>query len=163
MLPVSARLANLAGVLICAGLMGAALYFQHVIGLQPCPLCVFQRIAVISLGAVFLVAFIHNSRSWGRYAYVLLFLIAGGFGVAVAGRHVWLQGLPPEQVPACGPDLAYLLDSFPLAEALKKVFSGSGECAEVVWQFLGLSMPAWVLIWCLALGLGGMLNSLRRS
>lgn len=162
MLPFSARQVNLAGVLICIGLMSSALYFQHVIGLQPCPLCVFQRIAVISLGVIFLLAFIHNSRGWGRYVYSLLFLLAGGFGVAVAGRHAWLQSLPPDQVPACGPDLAYLFDSFPLAEALKKVFSGSGECAEVVWQFLGLSMPAWVLLWCLALGTGGIINSLRR-
>ena len=162
MLPLSVRQVFLAGAVICAGLMGYALYSQHVVGLNPCPLCVFQRITVIALGIVFLIAFLHNSRSWGRYVYAFLFLIAGSGGVAVAGRHAWLQSLPPEEVPACGPDLAYMLDAFPLAEVLKKVFSGSGECAEVVWQFLGLSMPAWVLIWCVALALGGIANSLRR-
>ena len=143
-------------------MMGFALYAQHVLMLDPCPLCVFQRIAVIALGIVFLVAFIHRSASWGRYVYALLFLIAGSFGAAVAARHVWIQSLPADQVPACGPSLDYMLDTFPLAEVLKKVFVGSGECAEVVWQFLGLSMPAWVLVWCVALGLAGIANSLRR-
>ncbi|MBT8136385.1 MAG: disulfide bond formation protein B [Gammaproteobacteria bacterium] len=162
MLPLSARQVNLGGALTCAGLMACALYFQHVVGLDPCPLCVFQRIAVIALGIVFLVAFIHRSAGWGRYIYAVLFFLAGGFGAAVAARHVWIQNLPPDQVPACGPSLDYMLDTFPLADVLKKVFVGSGECAEVVWQFLGLSMPAWVLVWCVALGLAGVANSLRR-
>ena len=162
-LPLSVRQINFAGVAVCAGMMAFALYSQHVDGLDPCPLCIFQRIAVIGLGFVFLAGLIHNARTWGRYVYALLFLVAGGFGVAVAGRHVWIQNLPPDQVPECGPGLEYMLDSFPLAETLKMVFVGSGECAEVVWQFLGLSMPAWVLIWCVILGLGGALNSLRKS
>ncbi len=161
-MPLSVRQINLAGVLTCIGMMGFALYSQYVDGLEPCPLCVFQRVAVIALGLVFLVALIHNARGWGRYVYVALFLLAGGFGVTVAGRHVWLQGLPPDEVPACGPGLEYLLDAFPLSEALSKIFAGSGECAEVVWQFLGLSMPSWVLVWCVILGVGGALNNLRR-
>lgn len=161
-IPFSVRQINLAGVLTCVGLMACALYFQHIVGLDPCPLCIFQRIAVIALGVVFLAGLIHNAQTWGRYMYALLFLLTGGFGVAVAGRHVWIQGLPADQVPSCGPGLEYMLDSFPLAEALKKVFTGSGECADVIWSFLGLSMPAWVLIWCVMLGVGGALNSLRR-
>ena len=161
-IPLSVRLVNLFGVLAAAGMMAFALYSQYVDGLNPCPLCVFQRIAVIALGGVFLAAFLHNARGWGRYIYSLLFIIAGAGGAIVAGRHVYLQGLPADQVPACGPGLDYMLDAFPLADALKKIFSGSGECAEVVWRFLGLSMPAWVLICVVGLGLGGALNSLRK-
>ncbi|MDH3645322.1 MAG: disulfide bond formation protein B [Gammaproteobacteria bacterium] len=161
--PLSVRQINFAGAASCAGMMGFALYSQYVAELNPCPLCVFQRIAVIALGVIFLVAFIHNSQTWGRYVYALLFIVAAGVGIGVAGRHAWLQSLPPDQVPACGPDLAYLLDSFPLGEALKKVFTGSGECAEIVWQFMGLSMPMWVLICCVILGVTGVVNSMRRQ
>lgn len=162
-LPLSRRQVNLAGVLVCAAMMAYALYSQHVDGLEPCPLCVFQRIAVIAIGIVFLLALVHHARAWGRYVYAALFTLAAGFGVLVAGRHVYLQNLPPDEVPACGPGLEYMLDVFPLAEALKKVFAGSGECADIDWQFLGLSMPAWVLVWCVILGLAGIVNNLRRA
>lgn len=162
-LPLSVKQVNFAGLAICVGMMAFALYSQHVDGLDPCPLCIFQRIVVIAMGVVFLGALIQNARGWGRYVYALLFIVVGGIGVAIAGRHVWIQNLPADQVPSCGPGLEYMLESFPLAEALRKVFVGSGECAEVVWQFLGLSMPTWVLIWCVILGLGGAFNSLRRQ
>lgn len=162
-LPFSVKQVSLAGLLICIGMMGFALYSQHVDGLDPCPLCIFQRIVVIAFGFVFLATLIYNARGWGRYVYALLFFLVGAIGVSISGRHVWIQSLPPDQVPACGPGLEYMLDSFPLAEVLRKVFVGSGECAEVVWQFLGLSMPTWVLIWCVILGLGGAMNILRRQ
>ena len=137
---------NLAGALACAGMMAAALYFQHVLGMEPCPLCVFQRVATIALGAIFLIAAIQNPKAIGGAVYaVLLFLVAAA-GVGVAARHVWLQNLPKDQVPACGPDLDFMLETFPLMEVLSTVLSGSGECADIAWQFLGLSMPAWVLI-----------------
>lgn len=161
--PLSKRQVNLTGLVLCAVMMAYALYSQHVDGLDPCPLCVFQRIAVIALGVLFLAALVKNAHAWGRYVYAVLFALAASFGVVVAGRHVYLQNLPPEQVPACGPGLEYMLDAFPLAEALKKVFAGSGECADIDWQFLGLSMPAWVLAWCVVLGLMGIANNLRRS
>lgn len=161
-LPLSVRQINLGGVLVCAGMMAYALYSQHVDGLDPCPLCIFQRIAVIGIGLVFVAALIHNARAWGRYVYALLFLVTGSIGVAFAGRHVWLQSLPADEVPSCGPGLEYMLDAFPLNEALQKVFSGSGECAEISWRFLGLTMPTWVLIWCVILGGVGIANSLRR-
>ena len=80
----------------------------------------------------------------------------------VAGRHVWLQSLPPDQVPACGPSLEYMLDAFPLGKTLKMVFTGSGECAEVDWTFLGLAMPAWSLIFFIALGLGALWAGWKR-
>lgn len=127
-------------------MVATALYFQHVMGLEPCPLCIVQRVIVIALGVVMLVAAIHNpTRIWRRLYGALLALIAA-VGVGVAGRHVWLQNLPPDQVPECGPGLEYLLNTFPLVETLEMVFKGSGECAEVLWTFLGLSIPGWTLV-----------------
>ena len=156
------RILNLAGFGACAGLMLYALYAQYFLDLSPCPLCVFQRLSVIALGIIFLIAALHNAGRVGSAIYALLLLLAASGGIVVAGRHVWLQSLPPDKVPACGPGLDFMLDAFPLAEALKMVFSGSGECAEVSWSFLGLSMPAWVLIAVLMLGLYGVVANLRK-
>lgn len=147
----SRRLGNGLGFVACVGLMAYALFAQHFLDLAPCPLCVFQRFAVIGLGIVFLLAFLHHPKAWGRFVYAALGLIVGIAGMIVAGRHVWLQNLPPEEVPACGPGFDYLFDNFPFAEAMKAVFSGSGECAEIDWIFLGLTMPMWVFIALFAL------------
>jgi disulfide bond formation protein DsbB len=114
---LSTRQLNLAGFLMCAGMMGYALYAEHVLMLMPCPLCVFQRIAVIALSLIFLVAAIHNSVGYGRYIYALSILLAATAGAVVAGRHVWLQNLPADKVPSCGPGFDYIIDSFPLSEA----------------------------------------------
>ena len=157
------RQLNLAGFVACVGMMGYALYAEHVLMLTPCPLCVFQRMAVIALGIVFLVAGIHAPSGKGRYVYALLVAAAAAAGAGVAGRHVWLQSLPADEVPACGPGFDYIIDAFPLADALKMIFSGSGECATIDWQFLGLSMPAWVLISVVTLGGFGIWNNLRRA
>ena len=159
----SRRVLNFSGFSICAGLMGFALYAQHVLLLDPCPLCVFQRLAVIAIGLIFLVAALHNPAGGGRIFYSLLLGLAALGGAVVAGRHAWLQQLPDDKVPSCGPGLDYMLDTLPLTEALANVFKGSGECAEVVWRFLGLSMPAWVLLWVLALGAGGVWNNFRKQ
>ena len=159
----SRRVVNLAGFAVCCGLMGFALFAQHVLLLDPCPLCVFQRVAVISIGVIFLVAALHNPGGAGRIVYGLLLALAAVGGAAVAGRHAWLQQLPPDQVPSCGPGLDYMLDTLPFTEVLGKVFRGSGECAEIVWQFLGLSMPGWVLVWVTALGVLGIWNNFRRG
>lgn len=142
--------------------MAYALYAEHKLMLMPCPLCVFQRMAVIGIGIAFLVAALHDPRGWGRRVYSLLILVATAMGIAVAGRHVWLQNLPADQVPSCGPGFDYIIDSFPLSEALRVIFTGSGECADIDWQLFGLSMPAWVLIAILGLGAVGLWNNLRR-
>ena len=155
------RQLNFAGLLACAGMMAYALYAEHVLFLMPCPLCVFQRMAVIGLGIVFAVAAAHNPAGVGKKVYAALVLIAAGTGAGVAGRHVWLQNLPADQVPACGPGFDYIIDSFPLSEALALIFTGSGECATIDWQFLGLSMPAWVVIAIVPLGVFGIWNNLR--
>ncbi len=157
------RLVNLAGFLCCAMMMGYALYAEHGLLLEPCPLCVFQRIATVTLGLVFLAAAIANPGRAGRRFVAVLVLLAGGTGLGVAGWHVRMQNLPPDQVPACGPGFDYIVDAFPLAEALKLIFSGSGECAEIDWQLLGLSMPAWVAVCFVCLLALGLWNNLRRA
>ena len=157
------RLLNLAGFLSCAGLMGFALYAQHVLLLDPCPLCDFQRVAVISIGIVFLIAALHDPSGWGGRGYAALLTLFAAVGVGVSAWHVRLQNLPPSEVPSCGPGLDYMLENFPLGDALRMVFKGSGECADVVWSFLGLSMPAWVLISVGGLGIAGIWNNLRKT
>lgn len=157
------RTVNILGALACAGLMAYALYAQHVLGMEPCPLCIFQRIGVIALGVVFALAAVHDPARTGRRIYAALLLLATLGAAGVSGRHLWLQSLPPERVPACGPGLDYMLESFPFTEMLQTVLSGSGECAKVDWQFLGLAMPAWVLISVLVLGGLGLWNNLRTA
>jgi len=143
--------------------MGFALFAQHVLLLDPCPLCVLQRVAVISVGIVFLISALHNPQGRGRNVYAALLAVIAIAGAGVAGWHVRLQNLPPSEVPACGPGLDYMLDNFPLGDALQMVFKGSGECADVVWSFLGLSMPSWVFIAVTGLGVAGVWNYLRQQ
>lgn len=157
------RLLNGLGALICAGLMAYALYAQHGLGLDPCPLCIFQRVAVIALGVVFLLAALHPARGTGRRVYGVMIGLTALAGGAVAGRHLWLQSLPPDKVPACGPGLDFIMDAFPLAEALQMVLSGSGECAKADWHFLGVSMPGWVLIAVATLGIAGFVANWRAA
>ncbi len=143
--------------------MAFALYAQHYLLLTPCPLCVFQRMAVIALCTIFLIAVLHNPAGWGRRVYAGLLLMAAGAGVGVAGRHVWMQSLPPDQVPACGAGYDYIMDTLPIGEALSVIFTGSGECATIDWLFLGLTMPAWVLISVAVVGAAGLWNNLRST
>jgi len=157
------RLLNLAGFLSCAGMMAYALYVEHVLYMMPCPLCIFERVAVISLGIVFLLATLHNPNTTGRRVYAGLVALVVAAGDGVAGWHVRLQNLPVDEVPSCGPGLNYMLDAFPLADALKMVFYGSGECASIDWQLFGLSMPAWVLIAVTVIGGFGIWNNLRTT
>jgi disulfide bond formation protein DsbB len=156
---LSRRMINGLGAAACAGMMSFALFVQHGLGLEPCPLCIVQRFGVIGVGLVFLIAALHDPGRTGARLYGLTIAVVAAAGGSVSARHVWLQSLPPDQVPACGPGLDYILDVFPLLEALDMIFSGSGECAEVVWRFLGLSMPGWVLVCFVGLGLGGLLGN----
>lgn len=144
---LSARVWFLCVAVSCAALLGYAIYVQHAMFLDPCPLCIFQRVAFLWIGAVALVAAVHNPAAGGRWVYTLLVLVGCVAGAVIAGRHVWLQNLPPDQVPDCGMGLNYMLDTMPFADVLKQVFYGSGECAEIDWTFLGISMPGWTLVW----------------
>jgi disulfide bond formation protein DsbB len=144
--------------------MAGALYFQYVMKLEPCPLCIFQRLFVIGLGVVLLAAALHNPKTWGRRIYGALTALMAASGAAVAGRHVWLQSLPADQVPACGPGLDYMLQTFPFTKTLQLVLRGSGECAKVDWTFLGLSIPGWTFIFfCGFVILGIFLMLLRNT
>lgn len=137
----------LAGFIGCAGVLLYAIYTQYFGGLRPCPLCTFQRGAFVLLAAAFLLGAMHAPRQrWVRCGYVLASVALAALGMAIAGRHVWIQQLPPQEVPPCGPDLGYMLQSWPLADTVRQVFTGSGECAVIDWTFLGLSMPAWSFI-----------------
>lgn len=124
-----------------------AYYKQHVDFVDPCPLCILQRIAFMWIGAVGLVAAIHGPRKTGQWLYGLLVMAGGVTGMVIAGRHVWLQNLPAEQVPDCGMGLNYMLDTMPVTDVLREVFYGAGECAEIYWTFLGISIPGWAFIW----------------
>jgi disulfide bond formation protein DsbB len=146
------RLGYVAGTAICAGLLGFALYLQHVAGQDPCPLCILQRITFIALGLVFLVAAVHGPGRTGAIVYAVFGGLLAATGAGIAARHVWLQNLPADQVPACGPGLAYMIERFPLMRMLEKVLAGSGECAEAGWKFLGLSIAGWSLVWFVLLG-----------
>ncbi len=155
------RGANTAGFLVCAALIAFALYAQQVLGLEPCPLCIFQRVAVICLGLLFLVAAVHAAGRGMRRVYAILIGLTALVGSGVAGRQLWLQALPPDRVPACGPGLDFMLEAFPVGEMLMTVLSGSGECAKVDWVLLGLSMPGWVLIALVVLGTYGVVLNWR--
>ena len=127
--------------------MGFALYLQYYQHLEPCPLCIFQRIGLMGMGVFALIAAIHNPlKTWLRHTYTVLAMLAIGWATGVAARHVWLQHLPPDEVPSCGPGLDYWLDTFPLKDVVEKVLHGSGECAAVDWTLMGLSLPTLSLI-----------------
>ena len=161
---VQGRGANLFGAAACLAMLALALYSEKVLGLAPCPLCMFQRVGVLALGIVFLAAALHNPGRMGGRAYAVLIVVAAGSTLAVAARHVYVQSLPPGTVPACGASLDFMLEVFPLLEVVRKVMTGGGECAQVDWRFLGLSMPAWVLVAAGLLGVyGAAANSERRT
>lgn len=145
---ISARIPYATLFLLCAALLGFGFYLQAYQGQDPCPLCIFQRVCYMAVGVVALVAAVHGprSRSW-IYAYTGVIALLALTGATIAARQVWLQHLPPDQVPECGPGLDYMLNVFPLSKTLRMVFTGSGECAQVGWTFLSLSIAEWSLIW----------------
>jgi len=152
----SRRALNFAGAALCFALLGYALYAQYGLHLEPCPLCILQRIGILLLGIVFLIAGAHHPRARGAYVYTALLVLAACTTIGIAARHLYIQSQPPGSVPACGAPLNTLLQMFPVTEVIRKVLRGGGECAEISWTFLGLSMPAWVLLWAAALGVLGI-------
>ena len=158
-----ARQGNLLGFAACVGLLGYAYYAQYVLHLEPCPLCIFQRVGVFAIGVVFLIAAAHDAVGWGRRVYAALLAVSALATIGVALRHLYIQNLPEGTVPSCGASLDFMLKVFSLSEVLVKVLTGSGECAKVTWTFLGLAMPGWVLVAALALGVYGVWNNLRRQ
>ncbi|HEX4986681.1 MAG TPA: disulfide bond formation protein B [Burkholderiales bacterium] len=139
------RIVFAATFLACAGLIAYALYLQHALGLEPCPMCILQRYAFILVGLVALAAAIHDPAAVGRRIYAALVALLAAIGAGVAIRHVWLEHNPPK-IFDCGADVGYVLESFPLTEALPMIFRGTGDCTKVSWRFLGLSIAEWSLV-----------------
>ncbi len=150
---LSFRQFSLIGFIACSFGMAFALYMQYAKGYEPCPMCIFQRIAMIGAGLVFLLGALHEPQQFGRWVYAILAGLFSTAGALIAGRHVWLQSLPADQVPACGPTLDYLMDMLPFMEVLQMVIRGDGNCAKIDAAWIGLSLPAWTLMAFLALGL----------
>jgi len=150
------RLANLFGFVMCVVLMAYAYYSQFHGGLEPCVLCIFQRVAVIILGIIFLIAFLHDPKIVGARIYGTLLFISAAAGSAVSIRHIYVQHLPDYLTPPCGPGLNYMFKTLPLNKFIIKAFTGTADCSVITWRFLGLSMPEWVLIWFVILGVGGL-------
>ena len=159
----SARLTYFIIAFGCVFLMAVALYMEHVMRLEPCPLCVLQRVGVIAVGIVALIAAIHNSGAIGTKVYGGLVIVSAAAGGGVSLRQLWLQSLPEDEVPACGASLDYMLDVFPLMDVLSMVLAGDGTCAEVVWSFLGISIPGWTLIGFIGLIFLGLFHVMRPS
>ena len=154
------RLINSLGFSVCGVALGFAyFFFQGYLGLEPCPLCIFQRVAMFATGLVFLAAALHGPGLLGARIYAVLILLTAGTGAAIAARHVWLQHLPPERVPACGPSLEYMLETLPIGQTIRKVLIGTGDCALIDWTFLGLSIPGWTLVIFVGLGLLGAVRN----
>ena len=160
---VNNRVLFLGVFLACFGLLGFGLVLQHVIHLDPCPLCIMQRIAFIAICATALAAAIHNPKQGGWNVYGGLLALLSLLGGGIAAWQVYLQQLPPGQVPECGPGLNYMLEAMPLAKILPMIFKGSGECAEVTWTFLDLSIAQWALGWFVLFVVVGLAVVFRRN
>jgi disulfide bond formation protein DsbB len=153
-----ARAWYLAIGLVAFGLIGVGLILQHVVGLNPCPLCIFQRISYAAAGIFALGAAALAPRGVARAAAALM-LLAALVGLGIAAWHVRLQ-MSPESL-SCGPGLAIMLDNFPLTQVLPRVFQGSGDCADAGWKLLGLSIAGWSLVWFTLLSLASIATFFR--
>ena len=151
-----------AGFGVCAAMLAYAYYSQFQLGVEPCPLCIFQRIAFIAMAIGFFIGASHDPRERGRRAYALLVLLGAAAGAAIASYHLWVQHQPPDPMAGCTPGWNYMVENFPISKALKMAFTGHADCAEVNWTFLGLSMPFWTLVSFVLIGIGAVWAGFRR-
>ena len=151
-----------AGFIVCVLLMTYAYYEQFAMAVEPCPLCIFQRIVVIVMGIVFLVGAIQNPGASGRRIYGILQLLTAFVGVGIASRHIWVQHQPPDPFAGCAPGWNYMVSNFPISKVLKMAFTGSADCSQINWTFLSLSMPEWTLICFVLLGAGATYAGFRK-
>ena len=143
---LNARSWLLIGFLCCVGMEMSAIYFQFVLGLEPCPLCITQRLVVLTLGLVFLTGTLHHPKSSGMRLYFAFAALVSVVGAGIGAYHFLIQILPHDEISSCGPGASYILQHFSLAEGIKLFLTGTGDCTQVVWTFLGLSMPFWVAL-----------------
>lgn len=162
MLHVSSRTLFLVAFLGTVLIMLGALYLEHGVGLEPCPLCILQRLAVIGFGLVCLVAAIHGPARTGQRVYAALALLMTGAGAGVAGRQIWLQQVPADELPACLPSLDYMLEALPFQEVISLMLHGSADCAKVTWTLFGISIPEWSLLAFIGMILFSLYLLLRR-
>ncbi|WP_305806424.1 disulfide bond formation protein B [Stenotrophomonas sp. YIM B06876] len=142
----------LLGFAVCAAVLGYAIFVQLQQGLEPCPLCIFQRLAFAALGLLFLIGALHGPRGkTGRQGYMVLAVVAAAIGAGIAARHVWIQVMPKDGMSSCGPPLGFLSETMGPLEVFRTVLTGTGDCGTIDWQFLGLSMPMWSLLCFLVL------------
>lgn len=163
---MTSRLYFAAGLTAAVAALVFAYLLQYVGGLEPCPLCIFQRVAMAGVALFCLIGWIHGPGGAGHRVYAGLAGLAAMAGVAIAARHVWLMHLPADQVPACGPGLNYLIHIMPLQDVVSTVLRGDASCATVKGSFAGLSLPAWSLIYFILLtggALAGVLGFGARS
>ncbi|MBX2880677.1 MAG: disulfide bond formation protein B [Granulosicoccus sp.] len=156
------RLLWLGSLLSVVGLMGYAIYAEKVLYLDPCPLCITQRLFYVGIGLFSVLGLLLIKRSWAQRLFATLTSLSAIGGIATAARQVWLQHLPPDEVPECGPGLQYWLENEPWLQTLSLLFKGDGNCAEVHWRFMGLSMGEWSLLWFIAFLLIGLLLLFQR-
>ncbi|MFL0811084.1 MAG: disulfide bond formation protein B [Agarilytica sp.] len=130
----------------CAAMIGVGLIMQYVFDMEPCPLCITQRVFIIAVGVISLIAGFHNPPTLWRRIYGGAGVVAAMIGGGVSARHVWIQNLPEDQVPTCGPGLSYMFETLPMFDALSLLFAGDGNCADEVFNFIGLSIPGWTLV-----------------
>lgn len=147
--------------LACTGLIAIAYYMEYVMYLDPCPLCMVQRYIIILLGVACLVAFVHNPGRRGKFSYSGIQLAVCALGAAAAGRHVWLQNAPADKIPECFPGIEIIFARKPFFDALAIVFGGTGECAEISWTFLGLSIPGWTLVAFVCFGIAAAIQIIQ--
>lgn len=158
---LNTRLSFLLIALSSGALIATALYFQHVMGLEPCYLCIVQRVFVLAVGVIAFIAFVHNPGTLGRRIYAFSAALTASAGSGFSLRQLWLQSLPEELVPTCGPPAEYLLEKFPLDKWLPMLLQGSGDCAKVDWAFLGFSIAGWLLFCFCVLALFAFWQGLR--
>lgn len=159
----SFRLQMFFGAGVCAALLAFAIHTQMRMGLEPCSLCIYQRLAFAALGVLFLLAGLHAPRNRpGRLTYGVMAAVAAAVGAGIAGRHVWVQGQPQDVMTSCGPPLSFLNESMGPLEAFRTVLTATGNCGDIDWVFAGLTMPMWCLVWFVALGLWALVAALRK-
>lgn len=148
--------------LLCLSLLGVAMYLQYSLGLQPCPLCVVQRFCIAVLGLLFMIGSLYIPRNRiTRWIFSLFIVLIAILGILTSLRHLWLEHQPAGSVPSCSASLDYMLKNFPMSQTLIQLFNGSGDCAQVSWQFMSMSIPAWTLIFFAIFLLFGLLRLTR--
>lgn len=160
---LSYRMLNLAGVIgSVIAMLFAVVVLEKMVGLEPCPLCMIDRVLVVTLGLIFLVAALHNPGPLGQRLYALLGLVVSAAGIAVCARHIWLQNLPADEVPTCAPGLDYMLQTLPMSETLQIIFTTSGECAHIDWTLLGITLPEQTLAVFVGFAVLGLVQLFRK-